>query len=101
MILYNVAEVRNGALFRGREANDPEVTCVDRFYYCVDGNPLFFVQRKPYLSGSKELIVRSHKNADIGCMYCFFAPVMFPKRFNFFSTAKEGALNKRLINCGD
>jgi hypothetical protein len=31
-------------------------------------------------------------------MYGFFAPVMFPERFNFFGAAKEGTLNKGLIN---
>jgi len=34
-------------------------------------------------------------------MYGFFAPVVFPERFNFFGAAKEGALNKRLINGRD
>jgi hypothetical protein len=34
-------------------------------------------------------------------MYGFFAPVVFAERFNFFGTAKEGALNKWLINCRD
>ena len=34
-------------------------------------------------------------------MYRFFAPVVFPERFNFFGTTKEGALNKWLINCGN
>jgi hypothetical protein len=34
-------------------------------------------------------------------MYRFFAPVVFPERFNFFGTAKEGALNERLINSSD
>jgi hypothetical protein len=34
-------------------------------------------------------------------MYGFFAPVVFPERFNFFGAAKKGALNKRLINCRD
>jgi hypothetical protein len=34
-------------------------------------------------------------------MYRFFAPVVFPERFNFFGTTKEGALNKRLINGRD
>jgi hypothetical protein len=34
-------------------------------------------------------------------MYSFFAPVVFPERFNFLGAAKEGALNERLINRGD
>jgi hypothetical protein len=34
-------------------------------------------------------------------MYRFFAPVVFPERFYFFRTTKEGTLNKWLINCGD
>jgi hypothetical protein len=34
-------------------------------------------------------------------MYGFFAPVVFPERFNFFGAAKEGALNERLINSSD
>jgi hypothetical protein len=34
-------------------------------------------------------------------MYGFFAPVVFPERFNFFGAAKVGALYKRLINCRD
>jgi hypothetical protein len=34
-------------------------------------------------------------------MYRFFAPVVLPEGFNFFGAAKEGALDKRLINSSD
>jgi hypothetical protein len=34
-------------------------------------------------------------------MYRFFAPVVFPERFNLFGATKEGPLNKGLINCRD
>jgi hypothetical protein len=60
MIFDDVAEVGDRALFRGREANDPEVTGVDRLYYRVDCSPLLFVQRKLYFSASKEPIVVTH-----------------------------------------
>jgi hypothetical protein len=36
MIFDDIAELGDGTFFRGWEANDPEVTCVDRFYYRVD-----------------------------------------------------------------
>jgi hypothetical protein len=50
MIFYDVTEVGDSAGFRGREADNAEVTSVDRLYDRVDCNPLFFVQRKLNLS---------------------------------------------------
>jgi hypothetical protein len=74
VVLYDVAEVRNGPSFRGREAHDAEITGVDSFNYRVDGSPLLVVQRKLYLSAGKEPIVRLAQECGYRVHVSFFRP---------------------------
>jgi hypothetical protein len=74
MIFYDVAEVRDGPFFRGREANNTEVAGVDCFYDSVESSPLFVVQRKLYFSPSKKPIVRLAQECGYRVHVSFFRP---------------------------
>lgn len=74
VIFYDVAEVRDGPFLWGGEADNTEVAGVDRFYDSVDRSPLLVIQRKLYLSASKEPIVRLAQECGYRVHVSFFRP---------------------------